>query len=253
MKVSVVIATYKGAERLERLLPTLWESQGPGAVVLPPLEVLVFDDGSPEADALAIRNVVANSRCCLGRSPMRNEANRGYAHCVRDAVAASTGEVVLLLDDDVRIPPGFFGTLRALMTSMPNVGVLSWRSEGKNPGQSKVSLSGYLEPATQIASYCYAFRRSVWDELGGFDARYKFYCIDSDFALRATLAGHPSYRVWWPLVPHDEHGGAVDTVGFSRQAVGQADVALFQEKWGASGDEMERRALASLLARADAV
>ena len=246
MKISIIVATYRGAERLGRLLPTI---VGPEAK---DLEVIVFDDGSPEVDAQAIRDATtATHRGWHGTLvTLRCELNRGYAACVRDGVTASTGEVVLLLDDDVRLPPGFFWTLRALMASVPNVGVLSWRSEGKNPGQSQVALQGYLEPATQIASYCYAFRRSVWDELGGFDTRFKFYCIDSDFALRAMLAGHPCYRVWWPLVPHDEHGGAVDTVDFSRGEVGRVDTGAFVAKWGADGNEMERRALAALLARA---
>jgi O-antigen biosynthesis protein len=242
MRISIVIATYRGAERLERLLPT---------IVGDDLEVIVVDDGSPAVDAAAILGVVANSGCSVGKFPLRNETNRGYAACVRDGVAAATGEVVLLLDDDVRLPGGFFETLRGLMGATPNIGVLAWRSEGRNPGQSRRSVLGYMEPATQLASYCYAFKRSVWDELGGFDTRYRFYCIDSDFALRAMLAGHPCYRVWWPLVPHDEHGGAVDTVSFDRGHIGQQDSAIFAAKWGANGDEMERRAIAGLLARAD--
>jgi GT2 family glycosyltransferase len=183
------------------------------------------------------------------RQLLHRVENRGYAHCVRDGVERSTGEIVLLLDDDVRLPDGFFEVLYTLM-ALPGVGVLSWRSEGGNPGQSKSPLRGYMEPATQIASYCYAFKRSVWDEVGGFDTRYRFYCIDSDFALRVMLAGHPCYRVWWPLVPHDEHGGQIDTVSFDRRQVGSEDSEKFRQKWGATGDEMEKRALEGLRERA---
>jgi len=247
MKVSVVIATFRGAERLKRLLPTIrtCDPVGPGKPV--DVETIVFDDGSPQSDAEAIARVVMAE----GGIPMRHPSNRGYAACVRDAVAASTGEVVLLLDDDTQLPDGFFAVLRGLMEGLPGVGVLSWRSRGTNPGQSQHPVPGLLQQATQLASYCYAFRRAVWDEVGGFDTRFRFYCIDSDLCVRATLAGHPCYRVWWPLVPHDEHGGAVDTVTFDRGDVGRSDVALFEAKWGASGDEMERRALAGLPQRAD--
>jgi GT2 family glycosyltransferase len=252
MKVSVIIVTFRGAERLGRLLPTVLEPNGPPASPLTPLEVIVFDDGSPVEDAAAIERAVASAQSGHRTvTLLRDRANRSYAPCVRDAVAASSGDVVLLLDDDTHIPDGFFTVLRTLMGSLANVGVLAWRSEGKNPGQSQHAVPGMMQPATQLASYCYAFPRKVWDEIGGFDVRYKFYCIDSDFALRAVLAGHPSYRVWWPLVLHDEHGGAVDTVSFDRRAIGEKDSALFKEKWGATGDEMEARALKALLERAE--
>lgn len=248
MKVSVIIACYRGAERLKKLLPSIFD---------PDVEIIVYDDGSPMPDATAIQLVVGEERakraatltqafCCL-----RNSENRGYARCVRDAVAMSTGDIILLLDDDTQIPDGFFQVLRGLMMSLDGVGVLAWRSYGKNPGQSQKQVHGMMQLATQLASYCYAFPRKVWDEIGGFDTRFRFYCIDSDFALRAMQAGHPCYRVWWPLVPHDEHGGSTDTVTFSRSEVGQKDTTLFVEKWGAAGDEMEKRALKALLEMAE--
>lgn len=250
MRVSVVIATYRGAERLKRLLPTIVDPMvyRDGHE---PTEVIVVDDGSPEGEWPAISAAVSHAKIGPSERQLLHVAeNRGYAHCVRDGVSVSTGEVILLCDDDVRLPDGFFSVLHELM-SLPNIGVLSWRSEGPNPGQSRSPVRGFLEPATQIASYCYAFRRKVWDEVGGFDTRFKFFCIDSDFALRVMLTGRPCYRVWWPLVPHDEHGGAVDTVAFSRNDVGSEDTVKFFQKWGATGDEMEKRALEGLLKRAE--
>jgi GT2 family glycosyltransferase len=104
-----------------------------------------------------------------------------------------------------------------------------------------------LQPATQLASYCYAFTRKVWDEVGGFDTRFKFFMIDSDFCVRVTLAGHPCYRAWWPLVPHLEHGGGGgDTVPFHREEIAKLDTAAFQAKWGCSPNDMEVRALKEL-------
>jgi len=243
MQISVCISTYRGAERLRKLLPTIAVCDDEG------VEVVVFDDGSPASDAVAI--IDAASGAGLARVKcLRAEHNRGYATCMRDAVEASEGEIILLLDDDTLVPRGLFSTLRALMAAMPNVGVLSWRSEGARPGQSQTAIAGMLQPATQLASYCYAFPKKVWVEVGGFDAGFRFFTIDSDFCVRATLAGHPCYRVWWPLVPHLEHGGASDTVPFSREEVAKRDLIEFHAKWGCNPDEMERRALKSLEERA---
>lgn len=244
--ISVCISTYRGAARLRKLLPTIAVCDDPD------VEVIVFDDGSPAADAGGIAEAIASSGLASAHVRcLRNEVNRGYATCMRDAVAASVGEIILLLDDDTLVPRGLFQTIRELMGPMPNVGVLSWRSEGTRPGQSLHAVEGMLQPATQLASYCYAFRKKVWDEVGGFDTNFRFFTIDSDFCVRATLAGHPCYRVWWPLVPHLEHGGTSgDTVPFEREAIAKRDLIEFHAKWGATPDAMEKKALQSLEERA---
>jgi hypothetical protein len=102
-----------------------------------------------------------------------------------------------------------------------------------------------LQPATELAGYCMAYRRAVYDEVGGIDTRYQFYCSDSDFALRVAQAGHPCYRVWWPLVPHLEHSSVSDPA--ARTAMGTRDLAAFKAKWGAPGAEMEERAIAGFV------
>jgi GT2 family glycosyltransferase len=91
-----------------------------------------------------------------------------------------------------------------------------------------------------------AFKRSVWDEIGGLDPRYQVYCSDSDFSLRCALVGHPCYRVWWPLVPHVEHQCMADAPELDRAGLEERDAAAFLAKWGKSGAEMEAEALKRL-------
>jgi len=234
--ISLCIPCHRGGPRLKRLLASLPSDDSD-------LELLVYDDGSPEADGADIVRAFATAPVVRKRL-LHNARKRGPVAALRDVVAASRGEIVLQLDDDVLVPPGLFEVVRRLF-AIDNVGVLSWRSEGSRPGQSNVARPGFLQPATELAGYCLAYRRAVYDEVGGIDARFSFYCSDSDFTLRVALAGHPCYRVWWPLVPHEEHGSVADSA--ARQATAQRDLAAFKEKWGADGAEMERRALARFL------
>lgn len=246
MELSILIPSYCGAARLGRLFASM-----PAASVASERdghEVLVYDDGSPLAD------FAATSRAAWGAQGVRPRVlcggeNLGWPAGVKALTAAASGRVILLLDDDVLLPTGFVQTVRAIFAALPSIGAVSWRSEGKRPGQSSTPRVGLLEPATQIAGYCMAFRRDVYEEVGGIDTRFKFYCSDSDLALRMTLAGHPSYRAWWPLVPHEEHGAwrGSPEAEVRRQALAAADLVAFREKWGADGAEMERRALAKLV------
>jgi GT2 family glycosyltransferase len=236
-KISICIPSYRGAHRLERLFATFPDD--------PDLELLLFDDGSPVEEGDAMKRLF--DALPLAHKRRFREVNRGPVAALRDLVDASTGELVLQLDDDVLLPPGLIATVRKLLGTIDNVGVLSWRSKGPHAGQSDKPSVGMLQPATQLAGYCMAYRRAVYDEVGGIDTRFRIYCSDSDFTLRVALAGHPCYRVWWPLVPHKEHAAFKDTNDLDRESVVPVDLKAFRDKWGATGEEMERRAIAGLL------
>lgn len=236
--LSIVIPTYRGAARLARLLPTINANDNAD------VELLVADDGSPGNEGEAIKEVVAKSPITRKRT-LRFDENCGMVAVMKLLLEEARGELVLQLDDDVLVPAGLITTMSHLLEQIPNVGVLSWRSLGRNPGQSRKSAVGFLEPATQLAGYCMAYRRSVYDEVGGVDTRFRMYCSDSDFALRVCMAGHPCYRVWWPLVPHEEHA-AFSGGDFDRGGIAARDLAAFQAKWGNTGEEMEKKALSKL-------
>lgn len=238
--ISICIPTYRGADRLKRLFDSL-----SGWNCMPGLEVLIGDDGSPPDDARATEQVCSEQLPHLRTRACLFGENRGCVRVQSELVASSRGDVVLLFDDDALFTKGLLDTVKQL-TLIPHIGVLSWRSFGDSPGQSKKAIRGYLQPATQLASYCMAFTRTVYDRIGGLDTRFRHYCADSDFALRATLAGYPSYRVWWPLVPHEEHAAFLASPELDMDGNAARDVAAFNAKWGADGAEMERRALAEL-------
>lgn len=250
-RLSIVIPTYRGAHRLRRLFQSFVESEMPRDDV----EILVGDDGSPQEDAIAIRQECTDlyNRYHVSIRHLRAASNAGPVAMLRKLVdETATYDTVLQLDDDVRIPSetgtfDFWHTLNHLM-SLPNIGCVSWRSQGHGAGQSQKPKPALLELATEIAGYCYAYPKRVYNLVGGIDTRFRVYCSDSDFALRAMLAGHPCYRVWWPLVPHDEHMSSKENPNIAKveKASQSADTALFFEKWGATGKEMEARAIEHL-------
>jgi len=214
----------------------------------PYYEVIVSDDGSPAADFEHLEDIFYKEYdFYFDRTLVHRKTNGGWTAAVRAAVAKASGQYILLLDDDVLYPIGLLGVVRSLL-AVDGVGVLSWRSLGDRPGQSREAHPGFIQPATSLAGYCMAFRRSLWDQLGGFDTRFRTYCGDSDFALRAMLSGHPSYRVWWPLIPHAEHRSFEESPELGdRNAVAARDLEAFAKKWGCSSSEMEARALAGLV------
>jgi GT2 family glycosyltransferase len=250
MKIVCCVATYKGAHRIERnFFRTPAESLVGEARFWP---LVIYDDGSPSDHYQYLERTLAPRLRAHGYCSVHvvhGHANKGCAGAYNEVVrwvANMQADAVLLLDDDAWIPPGLWSTARTLLF-LPNIGVLSWKSRGTQPGQTETPRYGALELATELAGYCYAFPIGLYHELGGFDERFRHYHADSDFALRAMHAGHPCYRVHWPLVPHEEHQAFIDSPELERDHWVQADYAAWLAKWGQPGPDCERAAIRQLL------
>jgi len=81
----------------------------------------------------------------------------------------------------------------------------------------------------------------------GFDDRFHHYCGDSDFAARAMRARHPCYRLWWPLVYHDEHVALESNPELEADKWRLTDQKAFADKWGASPRRLEMELLGGFM------
>jgi dolichyl-phosphate beta-glucosyltransferase len=94
LRVTVVVPAYGEAERVGTTVARLREALAP---LGDDVEVLVVDDGSP--DATAEEAVAAGARV------LRLEANRGKGAAVRAGVLAARGRSVVFTDADLAYPP----------------------------------------------------------------------------------------------------------------------------------------------------
>lgn len=102
--VSVAMATYNGAAHVREQLDSILEQLGPHD------EVVVVDDASTD-DTRDVLATVTDHRVRVVESP----ANRGYVRAFESAIARTSGDVVLLADqDDVWLPGRVEAMTRAL-------------------------------------------------------------------------------------------------------------------------------------------
>lgn len=156
-------------------------------------------------------------------------------------------------------------TLTALVTALRQPGVGA--AEGR---QIPIEHPKAFDPATGDTSWgsgcCLLLRRSVFDEVGGFDDRFfPMYCDDVDICWRIRLAGHRVVHVPTAPVFHDkqivndgtlpisdfeEFSGALARL-FLHHRYGRPDLADEFRSWVAShGAPPHRRALAEFDERA---
>jgi GT2 family glycosyltransferase len=207
-KLSAIVVTFNSAEAIGRSLAALLGQLSPAD------EVIVVDNASADGTADAVTTLAPVA------TVIRNEANRGFAAAANQGAEAATGDLLLFLNPDAVVQPGFRdaiaspasdgrgwaawqglvtmdgGTLVNTSGGVIHFTGVSWAGEA---GQRLPALSAPREVAFASGA-CLAVPRVHWRAQGGFSPHFFMYCEDADVALRLRLGGgrigiEPSARV----------------------------------------------------------
>ena len=201
--VAVVIPTYNRSRLLRRSLQAL------RAVDYPAFEVVVIDDGSREDEFHANERATHEAGARLLR-----QANSGPAAARNRGVAATHSDLVTFLDDDCAPTPSWLQELvRPFAASesdrLAAVGG-SVRSErpstwiGRYCAAARYS-TGAPEEITNAATANACYRRSVLEEVDGFDESFRHPGGDDpDLARRVLARGYTIERAPGSVVLHAE-------------------------------------------------
>lgn len=184
-----------------------------------PFELCVVDNGSTDGTEAWIR--------ALGESrPLRyvkNPGNVGLIRALNQGARAATGELLCFLHNDAEmLEARWLERLRAGLDGEPRVGlaglygVRRLRRDGRYVGRTIVHcLAGRANlraPVVEVAAVdgvCLCLRRSLLDDLGGFDEGYGFFHgYDRDLSFAVREAGWRCVVVDAPFV---HRGGGTRT------------------------------------------
>ncbi len=214
--VSIVIPVY---DQLDLTLACLDSVSAAGS--LRPFEVIVVDDASSDAtrETLSRRSDIRY---------LRNKENSGFiASCNRGAEAAE-GRLLVFLNNDTRVSPGWLDELAATFDRAPDAGLvgarlvypdgrlqeaggLLWRDGSAwnygRDGDAEDPLYSYAREVDYCSGACIMVPTAIFRGLSGFDDRYApAYGEDSDLALRIRALG--MRVVYQPLARVEHHEGA---------------------------------------------
>jgi tetratricopeptide (TPR) repeat protein len=155
------------------------------------VEVIVIDNASASANALALRQMVER----LGGKYLRNEENRWFSAANNQGMAAASGQIILFLNNDISATDGWLGKVRA------DIGERELSGPTLRTTQVEEFSVSYLE------GWCIAAARQTWDELGGWNeqAFQMPYGEDVELSLRARRMGLELKQANWP-VAHKVNG-----------------------------------------------
>jgi N-acetylglucosaminyl-diphospho-decaprenol L-rhamnosyltransferase len=203
--IDVVIPIYGGRSLTERCLSALTEQTLAHRVI-------VVDNASRDDSTAAIRERFPHVEVlALG-------TNRGYAAACNAGIAHGVGGAIVLLNNDVVVPPRFLERLLAPLDADTHIGSVACvllrpdellidsagltadptlagfpRLQGW-PERSATTRHPMLLGPTGAAG---AYRRAALAEVGGLDERIFLYQEDLDLALRLCTAG------WSSVLAHD--------------------------------------------------
>jgi GT2 family glycosyltransferase len=198
--VSAVLLNWNGGalvvESLRHLLAQTYQ----------PVQIVIVDNGSSDGSAAALAQLRPDALL------VRNPANLGYAAGMNQGIALSTGEYVLLLNQDVLLAPDFLAMAEAPLRQDPRLGMAGGQIRRLVDGQKSGEIANpglFLRKTMALANgqssqepelvfapsgCCPLLRRAMLDDTAlapgaFFDEAYFAFGEDLDLWFRAHLRG----------------------------------------------------------------
>lgn len=212
--LSVVVPTRDRAGYLEVTLSSL-SAQSPGV----DYEVIVVDDGSSDLTAHVVANAAAGARdappapgsevrppssvvnCPQRVAYVRHDRSRGPNAARNAGIAEGRAPLIALIDDDVRVPPGWAAALVAGAERHGWADALGGPIRASLEGPAPRSCGRESAPVTTLDlgetdretdfvwSANMAVRRSAIERIGGFDADIPIYGDEEEWLIRLHADG----------------------------------------------------------------
>lgn len=224
-RVSVIIpTTIGGFPYIARLIPSIAKE-----AVANDAEIIIIDNASRD-NTLAYFGT--QSPCDV--KIIVNRINLGYAKGNNQGASIAKGEYLLFLNNDTVCDPNLIHHMLDTFTREENIGVVGVRilnDGGKLQHLGVCFTSGYvpyelgdqvgdispriplddprvysIRPVPSVTGACMMIKRSVFDEVGGWNEQFINGWEDTDLVLRAREKG---YSVWYngmAVVNHKKHG-----------------------------------------------
>jgi GT2 family glycosyltransferase len=219
--ISAIVVNYRRPDILGACLTSLQASLDRTGE---PTELVVVDNASGDHSLELVAEVAPHAK------RLEMSSNLGFPTAVCKGMEVSTGEWVLLINNDVEVEPDAVEHMLRAARSAPRVGSVAAQMRFAN-GRGTINSAGIGvdrlgiafdrrlgEPVSasetdpiEVFGACGGaalYRREMLDEIGGFDPSFFFALDDADVAWRAQMRGWRCVYVPAAVV-HHHHGATI--------------------------------------------
>jgi len=204
----VVIPTLTADARLQECLESL------GRQTLQNFEVIIVDNSGT---GLVRKRIVSG-----GARVIENDRNAGFGAAINQGFQASAAPYLVTLNDDAVAHREWLEALLRAIENRPDVGMCA--SQVRLFGEQRLDSAGMLiardgsskqrghgrrpedfpvtEEVLLPSGSAALYRRTMLEQIGGFDPEFFLYCEDTDLGLRARWAGWKCLYVAGAVVEH---------------------------------------------------
>lgn len=200
MFVSLIVLNHNGLNVIDRCLRSLVKQNFPKEKY----EILVVDNASRDGSLSVVQKNFGSVQI------LRSNWNRGYASGANFGALHSKGDVLVFLNNDVKLSEEWLKNMTAVLEQKGSAIVgskifIDDRLERLNQAGGKITLLGSgidiglytsdrgpyeIVPVGYVSGAALMVPRRLFAQLGGFDEDYFMYCEDVDLCWRAWLAGN---------------------------------------------------------------
>jgi hypothetical protein len=188
--LSVVIVNYNTADMIVRCLDAVQAQEKVS------FEIIVADNASKDNSLQIIRDLFPQVTL------LANKENLGFGAANNRAVNSCAGKYLYFLNPDTEVKGGAFQAMVEFMDSNPQVGLAGTRVvypdgspqhsvHNRYPGEkyAKHAFKGLRGEIAWVKGASMIVRRSVFQNVGGFDERFFLYCEETDLCLSIRKSG----------------------------------------------------------------
>jgi GT2 family glycosyltransferase len=219
MKASVIVLSWNGMDYLEDCLKAVLSQDYAN------FEVIVVDNGSVDGSADLVAERFPQVQL------IRNERNLGFAAGNNVGLESATGDVLVLLNQDTVVQPGWLAALVEALSADPSIGVaggkalypdgtiqhaggyVNERGEGFHYGYREEDDGQFdqMRDVDYVTGASLAIARRAFDAVGPLDEGFgAAYYEDVDWCYRARSVGFRVVYVPRAVLIHEEASAASD-------------------------------------------
>ncbi len=248
LKLSVIVPVFNQLDYTQKFLDSLLKTSNMQ------FETIIIDNASDAETEKYLKELEDSNIIQL----IRNEKNLGFPVAVNQGITASSGEFILIANNDIILTDGCLEKLIEVAESDSSVGIVGPISnevsgfqkdnDAKYETIDEMHLyasdlaeknTGELIIFPRVAFLCTLIKREVIEKIGGLDERFSpGNYEDDDFCLRNQLAGYKTAIAKGIFVHHFGSKSFKSNGTKSYSEILHKNRQKFIDKWGADPDDI---------------